>query len=114
MLSPSLPAATMSSTPADLAAAIASSRADDFDDEPNEQLMTFACMCTAYAMPATASDVEPLPLEFMKRTGMIFAVQQAPETPVALSALAPMIPATWVPWPSASPPEPVPFSALKP
>ena len=43
MLSLSLPAATTRSTPADSADLTASSRAEDFEADPNEQLITLAC-----------------------------------------------------------------------
>src|SRR3954451_14205012 len=112
-LSPSLPAATTSSTPLDFAGRTSSCSAVDFFGEPNEQLMTFAFMCTAYSRPATASEVEPFPRAFMNRTGISFADQQTPETPVPLFDLAPTVPATWVPWPSSSAPDSDPFSAFK-
>jgi hypothetical protein len=43
MLSLLFPAATTSSTPADSAAFTASSSAEDFEEDPNEQLITLAC-----------------------------------------------------------------------
>src|SRR5690349_11015772 len=65
MCSESLPAATTSSAPLSLASPTASDSADDLLEEPNEQLMTFAFSLIAYSIPATASDVEPRPLELM-------------------------------------------------
>ena len=50
----------------------------------------------------------------MNFTGTSFADQQMPETPFALLPRAAMMPATCVPWPSSSSPEPLPLITLKP
>jgi hypothetical protein len=84
----------------------------DFALEPNEQLMIFRPFLTAYSMPSIASDVEPLPLEFMNFTATSFADQQVPASPSALSPRAPTMPATCVPWPLSSSPDPFPLIVL--
>src|SRR4051812_28852655 len=108
MFTPSLPAATTTSTPLLCASSIASWSADDFDELPNEQLMILRPRLIAYSMPSAASDVEPRPLESMNLIGTIEPFQHVPDTPVSLLALAAMIPETWVPWPLSSSPSPLP------
>jgi hypothetical protein len=48
----------------------------------------------------------------MNLTGISFADQQIPDTPIASLARPATIPATWVPWPSSSSPDPLPLIAL--
>src|SRR3990167_7449018 len=47
-------------------------------------------------------DDEPYPPLFKNFTGIILTLQLTPTTPSALLPAAPMIPATWVPWPLSS------------
>ena len=84
MFSPSFPAATTSSAFFDCAKSTASWRALDLPLVPKEQLITFSPAFTAYSIPAIASEVEPLPREFMNFTGTSPADQQIPELPFAL------------------------------
>ena len=64
--------------------------------------MTLSPFLTAYSMPSTASDVEPLPLEFMNLIGTTLVDQQMPATPKELLPRPPTMPATWLPWPLSS------------
>ena len=45
---------------------------------------------------------------------MILTLQHSPVTPFLLLPFAPMIPATWVPWPCSSSPEPLPSTTSPP
>ncbi len=76
--------------------------------------MTLKPCLTAYSMPAIAAEVVPLPREFMNFTASSLVDQQTPAMPVPLSPRAPTIPATCVPCPLSSCPEPLPSIALKP
>ena len=69
---------------------------------------------TAYWMPSIASEVEPLPLEFMNLTASSLDDQQVPDTPTSLLPRPPTMPETWVPWPLSSSPEPLPLIVLRP
>ena len=69
---------------------------------------------TAYSIPAIASEVEPLPREFMNFTGTSPADQQIPELPFALLPRPATMPATCVPCPLSSCPEPFPLIAFQP
>src|SRR3954447_10301401 len=114
MLSPSLPAATTSSTPLSLASSTALCSALDFDEDPNEQLTILAPSCTAYSIASTAPAVPPRPRESRNFTDMTDAFQQMPDTPAALLPTAAMMPATCVPWPLSSRPEPLPLTMFTP
>ncbi len=92
----------------------ASWRASDFDELPNEQFRIRAPLRTAYSMPSTDAEVLPRPRASMKRTAMIDVFQHTPATPNPLSPTAPMMPATWVPWPFSSKPDPRPSSRSTP
>ena len=52
-------------------------------------------------MPQMTLDQAPEPAGFRTRTGQIRAPGVTPTTPMVLSS-APMVPATWVPWPFPS------------
>ena len=47
----------------------------------------------------TASEIEPLPLESRNFIDISFTTQLMPAIPVPLLTAAPIVPATWVPWP---------------
>ena len=53
-------------------------------------------------MARTASLVYPLPLASMNRRAMMRVRWAIPVTPTPLFPVAPMVPATWVPWPLSS------------
>src|SRR5215212_9461150 len=114
MFSPLLPAATTSSAFFFFANLTASCSASDLPLVPKEQLMIFAPLLTAYSIPAIASDVVPRPRESRNLTGTTFPDQHTPATPVPLSPRPATMPATWVPCPSLSSPDPLPLIALKP
>ena len=48
---------------------------------------------------ATASEMEPLPVESRNFIDISFTAQLMPAIPVPLLTAAPIVPATWVPWP---------------
>ena len=53
-------------------------------------------------MALTAPLVEPLPLAPKNFNAMILVVHATPATPMPLFPTAPIVPATWVPWPLSS------------
>ena len=53
-------------------------------------------------MALTAPLVEPLPLAPKNFRAIIFVVHATPLVPMPLFPTAPIVPATWVPWPLSS------------
>ena len=65
-------------------------------------------------MPAISCDHVPRPSASRTRTATIFTLQHNPAMPRSLLPRAPMIPATCVPWPCLSSPEPLPSTRSPP
>src|SRR3954463_7841383 len=68
-------------------------------DAPDQLLFeTFAPWATAYDSPWMKLATLPLPVASIHFTSINCVTQLTPETPTALLPVAPMVPATWVPW----------------
>ena len=64
------------------------------------RMFTPACLAaTSHCRAAISPLVSPAAWELSHLTGRSVVCQFIPATPVALLPTAPMIPATWVPWP---------------
>mmetsp|Transcript_35718 Transcript_35718/g.63688 ORF Transcript_35718/g.63688 Transcript_35718/m.63688 type:complete len:231 (-) Transcript_35718:724-1416(-) len=84
------------------------------EGEPQEWFCTVAFICTAYAMPRMAALWKPAPASSMNLRHIIFTLGASPVTPTVLFTTAPMVPATWLPWPLSSVTSPVSLTKLYP
>src|SRR5258708_8584849 len=95
--------------PAASACAMASLRAWLYPPPPQEllvrRMLTPCCFSSVTLLKQrTASEVEPLPLESRNLSDISLTLQLIPAMPSPLSAAAPIVPATCVPWPKSSDP----------
>src|SRR5262245_12069418 len=102
LLVPLLPAATTKMPPALRKLAMAVDMAGDDPPPPQLLLVILMPLAVAYFWASTASEVSPLPSAPRNFSAASDTFQSMPTTPRLLLPVAPMVPATWVPWPLSS------------
>src|SRR5688572_12554489 len=94
-----LPAAATMTTPCEKAQFMVSrSDWEQAPSRPRLRLTTLAPFWTAQTTPFRMFDVEPLPLSPSTLAFIRVTCGASPEMPTPLLPVAPMMPATWVPW----------------